>query len=434
MGFAGSAHVTMASNDHYGEGRETPIDEDRETEGVRRPSTARRSPSPPMAPLPEAELEMASAPTQEAEPSPVAAQEQETTSAQRATLEGVEDSQSLWDSAAPPEEELARVGSPTMMGRRSVSPVGASEYSDGYLSEAAMQNKFRSKAEAMTVAHVCNRSNHQVFLRDRVYAKRCRELSLAKNSGVTDFLTSSATCFCNLEVVSFRDLMLGDRGIVGVLSLFRSARRLRALSLAGNNLGRAGLRRALGAVQEPGMLALLSVIDLSHNPMPGNFDQDLLRFLAIRKDVLLLGLEGTPLHELGRQRLLRRSLELFSEADPEDMCAAWQFASDSSHFMDRQLWLRCEPLVEKHCSQELIMEYVGYPQRRLRTRILENICQESYYGARVGSAYGMALARGEATELEDMQEALAEQMAEEEELACFQDHMRSVSEDDLPDD
>lgn len=112
------------------------------------------------------------------------------------------------------------------------------------------------------------------------------------------------------------------------------------------------------------MLALLSVIDLSHNPMPGNFDQDLLRFLAIRKDVLLLGLEGTPLHELGRQRLLRRSLELFSEADPEDMCAAWQFASDSSHFMDRQLWLRCEPLVEKHCSQELIMEYVGYPQSR----------------------------------------------------------------------
>lgn len=204
--------------------------------------------------------------------------------------------------------------------------------------------------------YMCNRKNHPAFLREQVYMKRCEDINVHVNSGVEELLLNSATCFCTLESVSFRDLMLGDRGMQAILPLFKSCRRLKSMSLAGNNMREKSLTLVCKTLREVNTLTLLSVLDLSHNPITAASGQEITNLLTHQRTLLLLGCMGTSLPGVRRQRLLRQTLASFAISDPSDMCKAWQLASPGGGFVDCELWVQCTPIVEEQCSREQLAE------------------------------------------------------------------------------
>jgi len=199
---------------------------------------------------------------------------------------------------------------------------------------------------------LCNRKKHPQFLMDEVYATACKDQSLRVNSGVEGILLRSGTCFCSLEVVSFRDFLLGDRGVRGILPLFKAGRRVRSLSLAGNAIHDKGLKAVAAALCEPGVLLLLSVLDLSGNHFTSSSVAELELLLKKRSSIIMLGLVQSMLSNERRQRLLRKALDNFEAADPNDMCKAWELASPGTGFMDSAHWVQCAAIVEMECSRE----------------------------------------------------------------------------------
>eukprot|EP00929_Paragymnodinium_shiwhaense_P065416 TRINITY_DN32794_c0_g2_i1.p1 TRINITY_DN32794_c0_g2~~TRINITY_DN32794_c0_g2_i1.p1 ORF type:complete len:649 (+),score=138.35 TRINITY_DN32794_c0_g2_i1:134-2080(+) len=204
--------------------------------------------------------------------------------------------------------------------------------------------------------NICNRKNHPIYLRDKVYHKSCEELDLRINTGVEKLLMHSGTCFCNLSHVSFKNLLLGDRGVQGILPLFRSGRRLRSLSLVGNHIREKGLKLVSDALSEAGILLGLSVLDLSANPIASASAMPLTSLLKVRADVLLLGLTKTMIPSLRRQFLSKVMLSKFTDTDPELMCDVWQYASPTTGFCDCELWMSCTPIIEEKCTREQIAE------------------------------------------------------------------------------
>mmetsp|Transcript_31740 Transcript_31740/g.69352 ORF Transcript_31740/g.69352 Transcript_31740/m.69352 type:complete len:432 (-) Transcript_31740:85-1380(-) len=202
----------------------------------------------------------------------------------------------------------------------------------------------------------CNRKNHPALLRDRVYAKACRENKVKLNTGIRNLLTNPETCFCSLYIVSFRNLLLGDRGVLGLLSLLKSGRRLRCLNLAGNQLGDAGVRASTRMFRQAGVLARLAVLDLSHNPIPSASIPELTKLITLRPRLLLLGLEGTALKSIQRQSILLHSLGNFSNAEPMEMTRAWQMSMSRWNFADRELWVQSTAVLEANCTKEQLAE------------------------------------------------------------------------------
>merc|ERR1712217_476234 len=159
------------------------------------------------------------------------------------------------------------------------------------------------------------------------------------------------TCFCNLQVISFRNFFLGDRGLDGLLPLFKFARALRHLSLASNGMREAFLQHLSTALLEPTFLFHLISLDLSHNPISSASMDDLLKLLPQRKGLLLIGLTGTALADTYRQQAMRQILANFARAEKADMLDACQFVGDLDRFADRELWVRCtQVLKERHGS------------------------------------------------------------------------------------
>lgn len=173
------------------------------------------------------------------------------------------------------------------------------------------------------------------------------------NSGIRSMLTNcprvEGTCFCNLHVVSFRNFLLGDRGLDGVVPLLKFGRQLRYLSLAGNGMRGRSLSHLSTCLLEPTFLPHLSVLDLSHNPVVSSSVDELLRLLPQRQDLVLVGLTGTALPGAFRQQAMRLVLANFAVAEKADMLKAWEFARDGCRFADRELWVRCDRvLTDKH--------------------------------------------------------------------------------------
>eukprot|EP00927_Polykrikos_kofoidii_P054360 TRINITY_DN48787_c0_g1_i1.p1 TRINITY_DN48787_c0_g1~~TRINITY_DN48787_c0_g1_i1.p1 ORF type:complete len:677 (+),score=74.98 TRINITY_DN48787_c0_g1_i1:35-2065(+) len=200
----------------------------------------------------------------------------------------------------------------------------------------------------------CKRKNHPTYLRDRVYAKRCSELNISINSGVENLILRSKSCFCDLEMVSFSDFLLGDRGVEGILPLFKACRRLKSLNLVGNSIRQHGLKILLKTLQDPDFLKCLAVLDLSRNPITSLSAPDVTQLLEARRDILMVGLQGTMLPDAHRRLLLRRTLAHLAVADPNDMSNAWQMACPSNGFVDYELWTQSMPIIEERCSREQV--------------------------------------------------------------------------------
>lgn len=211
-------------------------------------------------------------------------------------------------------------------------------------SESATPGRRGTARKASTRSGTCSKT-HPVFLCDKVYTPKCEELGVNANSGIKRFLVNSVPCFCSLTVVNFRDHLLGDRGILGVLPLFRNSRQLRSLNLAGNGIHTTGLRAVVTVFQENNEHLSLAVLDLSRNPIPASCTADLTRLLAQKKNLLMLGLTGTTLPMDKRQRLLRQCLANFEAAEPRAMHEAWNLTREGERFADRDLWIQCGPIL-----------------------------------------------------------------------------------------
>jgi len=217
---------------------------------------------------------------------------------------------------------------------------GQTEYSDDELSDNSCSYK-------------CSSRQHAIFLKDHVYIQACSELHVHPNSRVRELLTrcSDWMCFCDLEVVSFRNCMLGDRGLLAMLPLLTFARALRCLNLVGNGMREGSLRQLVSALLEPTTCSGLLVLDLSQNSIPHKGAEWLLRFLPRRRRLLLLGLADTGWPEERRKRLMMKSLGNFCKAPPADMLEAWRLSKDDERLADRDLWLRCDRFIQRQDSK-----------------------------------------------------------------------------------
>jgi len=199
----------------------------------------------------------------------------------------------------------------------------------------------------------CSSKQHATFLRDHVYIQACTELSVHPNSRVRELLKrcSKWMCFCDLEVVSFRNCLLGDRGLLAMLPLLTFARGLKCLSLIGNGMREASIRQLVAALLEPTNCSSLLVLDLSQNAIPQKGAEWLLRFLPRRRRLLLLGLKDAGLPENLRKQVMMKSLANFVVASPTDMLEAWRLSKDNMRLADRDLWLRCDEIIRKKDSK-----------------------------------------------------------------------------------
>eukprot|EP00928_Gymnodinium_smaydae_P004044 TRINITY_DN11415_c0_g1_i1.p1 TRINITY_DN11415_c0_g1~~TRINITY_DN11415_c0_g1_i1.p1 ORF type:complete len:595 (-),score=97.87 TRINITY_DN11415_c0_g1_i1:241-2025(-) len=228
---------------------------------------------------------------------------------------------------------------------------------DGMGKQNSMNVKLGQLDQASAVGlFLCSRRNHPQFLFEKVYARRCTELNIHINSGVESILLDSALCFCNLESVNLTNLLLGDRGVLGVLPLFKSARRLKCLNLGGNKIREKGFRELTLQLSDPEVCSLLVVLDVSYNPISSTSATDLVTLLTKRRSILVLGMIGTDMPSVRRQNLLRRTLDSFAQAPTSDMCQAWQLSSPGTGFADSELWVQCASVVESSCSREQLAE------------------------------------------------------------------------------
>eukprot|EP00928_Gymnodinium_smaydae_P036411 TRINITY_DN25459_c0_g1_i1.p1 TRINITY_DN25459_c0_g1~~TRINITY_DN25459_c0_g1_i1.p1 ORF type:complete len:563 (+),score=110.44 TRINITY_DN25459_c0_g1_i1:121-1809(+) len=215
---------------------------------------------------------------------------------------------------------------------------------------------------------LCKRQNHAQHLRDNVYGARCRQLNLRTNSGVDAILKEAAIgeCFCCLVKVSFANLCLGDRGLLGLLSLMKSGHHLAFLNLQGNNIRWHGCKNLAATLEDELIAPKLAVLDLSNNPIDMQAGVHLGQMLARRSSLLLLGLSKCMLPFHRRELLLEQSLENCTKASPSDMFKSFMLASPSHDFRDSELWVRCLPIIESRCTRdqralcvETVLRYKG---------------------------------------------------------------------------
>jgi len=205
--------------------------------------------------------------------------------------------------------------------------------------------------------HRCLSKNHPVFLRDQIYAVNCQDQQIALNSGITGLLNAcpgKGTCFCNLEVVNFSNFGLGDRGMKGMYPLLMFGRMLRCLNLGGNGMRTASFFPLIALLEDPFVLARLVALDLSHNPLSTPCVGMLQAFLPKRPKLILIGLANTDVDNRERQRLVDDVFKKFQSADDKDMLECWRFAGDRKIFHDRELAMKCKPIVEEKFGREMI--------------------------------------------------------------------------------
>lgn len=182
----------------------------------------------------------------------------------------------------------------------------------------------------------------------KIYKPKCEDLDVKMNSGVKELLMTAPPCFCSLQSVNFRNFLLGNRGVQALWPLLRYARALKSLNLAGNDIHDDGARHILAVLEADYHVDVggLEVIDLSKNPITGSLAAELMAFNTKRKDVILLGLADTNLPMVKRQKILRQCLTKFAGVEAHVMLEAWRLAADPRDFVDRELFIQCERIVQ----------------------------------------------------------------------------------------
>jgi hypothetical protein len=197
----------------------------------------------------------------------------------------------------------------------------------------------------------CSKGHGERLFR-KIYKPKCGDIHVKVNSGVKELLITQPPCFCSLQAVSFRNFLIGNRGVQALWPLLRYARVLKSLNLVGNDIHDTGVQHILQVLEADAQAAgkddisCLLLVDLSRNPITGALVPDLMHFNDARKDVLMLGLADTNMPQQKRQRILRQGLAKFAGVEAHLMLEAWRLARDPLHFFDRQLFLQAERIVE----------------------------------------------------------------------------------------
>lgn len=205
----------------------------------------------------------------------------------------------------------------------------------------------------------CSKGHGERLMR-KIYKPRAIDRKVHMNSGVQAILLRvNPPCFCSLQAVSFRNFLIGNRGVQALWPLLKYARALKSLSLAGNDIHDSGMRHVIKVLAADlqsskkddvgGLLAL----DLSYNPVTQRIHEELCGFMETRKDILLVGLAGTLIPMVKRQRSLRKSLARFAAAEAHLSLEAWRLANDPEDFTDRELFVQCERVVEATHGQAI---------------------------------------------------------------------------------
>lgn len=200
---------------------------------------------------------------------------------------------------------------------------------------------------------------HGERLMKKIYKVKCQQVKVKMNSGVQELLLSSP-CFCGLQVINFRNMLIGNRGVRGLWPLLKYARALKSLSLAGNCIHDDGVLYVIhtiegenkGADHHKSDVGGLLVLDLSQNPFSQVVAPEIARFYEARKDVLLLGLAKTPVPTARRQHILRQGLQKFANSPPHLMLEAWRLAK-AAEFVDFEFFSQCERVVEATHGAEI---------------------------------------------------------------------------------
>lgn len=193
---------------------------------------------------------------------------------------------------------------------------------------------------------------HGERLMKKIYRPRCEDLHVKMNSGVQELLMTSPPCFCSLQAVNFRNFLLGNRGVQALWPLLKYARALKSLNLAGNDIHDTGMLHIFSVLmadaqnQAKDDVSGLLVVDLSRNPITGSIYEDIHHFNESRKDVLLLGFADTMMPLAKRQRILRQVLTKFAAVEAHVMLEAWRLAKDPLNFVDRDVFVQAERIVE----------------------------------------------------------------------------------------
>jgi len=205
----------------------------------------------------------------------------------------------------------------------------------------------------------CSKGHGERLMR-KIYKPRAIDRKVHMNSGVQEILLRvNPPCFCSLQAVSFRNFLIGNRGVQALWPLLKYARALKSLSLAGNDIHDSGMLHVterLKADQHSGKkddVGGLLVLDLSYNPVTQCIHEELNEFMEARSDILLVGLAGTLIPMVKRQRSLRKSLARFAAAEAHLSLEAWRLANDPDDFADRELFVQCERVVEATHGQAI---------------------------------------------------------------------------------
>jgi len=252
-------------------------------------------------------------------------------------------------------------GSSTATGSHLTPSALGGDSVSGVSREVGRANRRRQKAKSRITGWLsqysgCTKGHGERLMR-KIYKPKCEDLDVKMNSGVKELLMSSlvqnnTACFCSLQAVNFRNFLLGNRGVQALWPLLRYARALKSLNLAGNDIHDEGARHIISVLEADAQnlgkddVGGLLMVDLSKNPITGSLAEDLMRFNDKRKDVLLLGLADTVMPMVKRQKILRQCLTKFAGVEPHVMLEAWRLAADPRDFVDRELFIQCEKIVE----------------------------------------------------------------------------------------
>lgn len=194
----------------------------------------------------------------------------------------------------------------------------------------------QNKSEEWVFCKECETPDHMLTLRDGVYVAACEQERVKANSGILSWFSGSDRCICMQEGGSFKNLLLGNRGILSVLPLLQCMKALKHLSLTGNGLRDAGIRAVVSTLSGEESLPQLCVLDLSHNPLSLASADQIEPVLDSRERLLLLGLTGTSLTGGQKQRLMSKALTNFENSAPDEALEAWRLAA-STGFADLEL-------------------------------------------------------------------------------------------------
>jgi len=166
------------------------------------------------------------------------------------------------------------------------------------------------------------------------YDAACQAIHVKPNSGLRSVLFNCKPCICNRASADFSSLLLGDRGIIGLLHIIPDMRGLRYLNLAGNGLRDTGLHAVLESLRKPMVVSGLIVLDVSHNPIDTNGADDLTEFLSGNRQLLMLGTAKTMMCSIMRRHLMKEVLCNFIAAAVDIASEALFLSGEDTGFCD----------------------------------------------------------------------------------------------------